>query len=88
MARFSRYHDALRVTASLAEVNAAATEFMASLPREKRARIAQRTLTFIPHLVNGTDHKVNDILVRMKLLAAQACAGEIPHGISRTTRIK
>jgi hypothetical protein len=31
---------------------------------------------------------VNDILVRMKLLAAQACAGEIPHGISRTTRIK
>jgi hypothetical protein len=88
MARFSRYQDALSVAASLAEVNAAATEFMASLPREKRARIAQRTLTFIPHLVHGTDQKVNDILVRMKLLAAQACAGEIPRGNSQTTRIK
>jgi hypothetical protein len=88
MARFSRYQDALRVTASLAEVNAAATEFVASLPHEKRARIAQRTLTFIPHLVNGTDHKVNDILVRMKLLAAQACAGEIPRGIMKTPRNK
>ena len=88
MARFSRYHDALNVTASLAEVNAAATELLASLPSEKRARIAQRNLTFIPHIVSGSDPKVNDILVRMKLIAAKACAGELPAASVRPYRVK
>ncbi len=93
MARFSRYQDALSVTASLAEVNAAATELIASLPREKRARIAQRNLSFIPHIVSGTDRTTNDILVRMKLIAAQACAGELPPtgykpAVPHKTRIK
>jgi len=88
MAKFSRYQDALSVSASLAEVNAAATELIASLSREKRARIAHRNLSFIPHIVSGTDRNTNDILVRMKLLAAKACAGEFPVASPRPTRIK
>jgi hypothetical protein len=88
MAKISRYNSAISVASSLAEVNSAATEFLASLPSHKRARLAQRTLTFIPHLVSGTDNKVNDILVRMKLLAAQACAGEIPRAGSHVPRAK
>jgi hypothetical protein len=88
MARLSRYQDALSVSASLAEVNAAATELIASLPYEKRAPIAQRNLSFIPHIVSSSDRNTNDILVRMKLLAAKACAGELPLAPARPTQIK
>jgi hypothetical protein len=61
---------------------------LASVPRHKHGHIAQLNLTLNPRSSVGTNFKVNAQLVRLKLIATQACAGHRPLGEFPVSRIK